>query len=63
MPGRELHAPSAEIVHRRNTNIMSEAIGKDRSREADFASKFSECPRLCRLPMDEPQSVSNVAML
>lgn len=31
MSDRQLHAPPAEIMHWRNTNIVREAIGKDRS--------------------------------
>ena len=59
---RQLHAPLAEIVHGRNTDVVSKAIGKHRSREADFVGEELKGPFSCRLPMDQSHGVSDVSV-
>jgi hypothetical protein len=57
---RELHAPPAEIVYGGNADIVCEAIGKDRPRQADLAGKAIEGPIFRRPAMDQLQRLPNM---
>ena len=62
MSRRQLHAPATEVVHRRNANKMREAIGKYRSRQANFVGEAIESPLVHRLAMNQPHRLPDMAV-
>src|SRR5437588_874231 len=43
--GRDLHAPTGDVVHRRPADQTNEAVGQRRTRQADLAAQGSHGPR------------------
>src|SRR5271169_6974662 len=43
--GRDLHAPTGDVVHRRHADQTNEAVGQRRTRETDLATEVVHVPR------------------
>jgi hypothetical protein len=43
--GRDLHAPTGDVVHRRHADQTNEAVGQRRTRQADLTAKVIHVPR------------------
>src|SRR5713101_8462143 len=43
--GRDLHAPTGDVVHRRHADQTNEAVGQRRTRQADLTAKVIHAPR------------------
>ena len=56
----QLHAPATEIVYRRNTRKMREAISKYRSRQANFVGEAIEGPLTHGLAMNQSYCLPGV---
>ena len=42
--GRDLHAPTGDVVHRRHADHTNEALGQRRTRQADLTAKVVHVP-------------------
>src|SRR5260370_2901870 len=43
--GRDLHAPTSDVVHRRHADQTNEAVGERRTRQADLTANVLHAPR------------------
>src|SRR6478735_4009549 len=53
--GRDLHAPTGDIVHRRHADQTNEAVGQRRTRQADLTAKVIHVPRPGNVAMEQRQ--------
>src|SRR5712671_8114130 len=53
--GRDLHAPTGDVVHRRHADQTNEALGQRRTRQADLTAKVIHIPRPGNVAMEQRQ--------
>src|SRR6478735_9685614 len=53
--GRDLHAPTGDVVHRRHADQTNEAVGQRRARQADLTAKVIHAPGPRDVPVYERQ--------
>src|SRR5512140_2617194 len=60
--GRDLHAPTGDVVHRRHADQTNEAIGQRRTRQDDLTAKVIHVPRPGDVVMEQGQRPRNVGV-